>query len=317
MRGSTIATRHLAQPTCHVTNVITVLLLLRPRPLLGRPGPPLAQAMSSPRSAALVERALVEAGGVRTGGPPKADPLTGAKLSDGMRAGRLSCLRQGRPTQAFAAGSMGRTQVVTTLHALQRRQLVCTYVHTSCVLKPAGVYGYMHMDAWDLLYSVTAKAALAADVLRPGQMLAIIPGLLAVSRKTTLARSLRDMFGEAAWGIVPRSFKLPDELDEWGQWLAANPGYDTGYWMLKNNKQVCVCGGGGLRRLSSVPAGVCGAYSTASEHAAARHALATRVGHVTCILPNSQHVLSLRLACHAAGYRTAPRAHRRSLHLVL
>lgn len=140
------------------------------------------QALSSPLSAALIERALVEAGGVRTGGPPKADPATGARLSD-------------------------------------------------------GVYGYMHMDAWDLLYSVTAKAALAADVLRPGQMLAIIPGLLAVTRKTTLARSLRDMFGEAAWGIVPRSFKLPDELDEWSQWLAANPGSDTGYWMLKNNKQ--------------------------------------------------------------------------------
>ncbi|KAG2443321.1 hypothetical protein HYH02_009387 [Chlamydomonas schloesseri] len=100
-----------------------------------------------------------------------------------------------------------------------------------------GVYGYMHMDSWDLLWSVTAKAALAADLLRPHQMLAIVPGLLAVSRKTTLIRSLRDMFGDAAWGIVPRSYKLPDELDEWGQWVADNPGADTGMWMLKNNKQ--------------------------------------------------------------------------------
>ncbi|GFR49659.1 hypothetical protein Agub_g11802, partial [Astrephomene gubernaculifera] len=100
-----------------------------------------------------------------------------------------------------------------------------------------GVYGYLHMDSWDLLWSVTAKAALAADLLRPHQMLAIVPGLLAVSRKTTLVRSLRDTFGEAAWGIVPRSFKLPDELDEWGRWVAEHPEQDTGLWMLKNNKQ--------------------------------------------------------------------------------
>ncbi|GIM13614.1 hypothetical protein Vretimale_16680 [Volvox reticuliferus] len=100
-----------------------------------------------------------------------------------------------------------------------------------------GVFGYMHMDAWDLLWSVTAKAALAADLLRKHQMLGIIPGLLAVSRKTTLVRSLRDLFGEAAWDIVPRSYKLPDELDEWGRWVAENPERDTGLWMLKNNKQ--------------------------------------------------------------------------------
>ncbi|PNH11180.1 Tubulin polyglutamylase TTLL5 [Tetrabaena socialis] len=140
------------------------------------------RAFSSEGSAALVERALREAGGVRAGGPPKLDAATGAKQSD-------------------------------------------------------GVYGYMHMDSWDLLWSVTAKAALAADLLRTQQMLSIIPGLLAVSRKTTLVRSLRDTFGEAAWGIVPRSFKLPDELDDWGAWVARNPSRDTGLWMLKNNKQ--------------------------------------------------------------------------------
>ncbi|EFJ40684.1 hypothetical protein VOLCADRAFT_99465 [Volvox carteri f. nagariensis] len=143
-----------------------------------------AQALSSPRSAELVERALAAAGGLRAGGPPKTDTRTGVK-------------------------------------------------------KGEGVYGYQHMDAWDVLWSVTAKAALAADLLRSHQMLAIIPGLLAVSRKTTLIRSLRDMLGEAAWDIVPRSYKLPDELDEWGQWVAANPDRDSspGLWMLKNNKQ--------------------------------------------------------------------------------
>jgi hypothetical protein len=29
-------------------------------------------------------------------------------------------------------------------------------------------YGYMHMGEWDFLWSITAKAMLAAEVLRPG-----------------------------------------------------------------------------------------------------------------------------------------------------
>ncbi len=92
----------------------------------------------------------------------------------------------------------------------------------------------------DLLWSVTAKAMLAVDLLRtsPLQMCSTIPGLLAVSRKTTLARSLRDMYGEGAWEIIPRTFKLPEELDAWAAWVSAHPEHDTGLWMLKNNKQV-------------------------------------------------------------------------------
>ncbi len=41
--------------------------------------------------------------------------------------------------------------------------------------------------------------------------------------------------------VLSRSYKLPDELDEWGEWVADNPGADTGMWMLKNNKQVRAC----------------------------------------------------------------------------
>jgi hypothetical protein len=91
------------------------------------------QALSSPESAALAERALQALGGVRTGGPPKLDPVSAQvqKIRD---------------------------------------------------------YGYMHMGAWDLLLSITAKAMLAAEVLRPGQLVGIVPGCLAISRKTSLVR---------------------------------------------------------------------------------------------------------------------------------
>ena len=85
-------------------------------------------------------------------------------------------------------------------------------------------YGYMHMDKWDLLISITAKAMLAAEVLRPGQLVSIVPGCLTLSRKTSLVRTLVNTYGaEMAFTMVPRTFKLPDEMDQWADWIKANP----------------------------------------------------------------------------------------------
>ncbi|KAI8462616.1 MAG: tubulin-tyrosine ligase family-domain-containing protein [Monoraphidium minutum] len=141
------------------------------------------QALASPESAALAERALQMLGGVRTGGPPKLDPVSAQKQK----------------------------------------------------IKD---YGYMHMGSWDLLLSITAKAMLAAEVLRPGQLVSIVPGCLAISRKTSLVRSLLNAYGpDVAFGLVPLTFKLPEELDDWAAWVRAHPGEASRLWMLKNNKQ--------------------------------------------------------------------------------
>lgn len=70
-----------------------------------------------------------------------------------------------------------------------------------------------------------------------GQVISIVPGLLTVTRKTSLIRTLRNVYGEAAFSLVPRTFKLPDELDDWAEWVRRNPHADNGLWMLKNNKQ--------------------------------------------------------------------------------
>eukprot|EP00775_Hariotina_reticulata_P004710 gene4710-4960_t len=141
------------------------------------------QAFSSPESAALPEQALIALGGVKTGGPPKINPVTAEKQK----------------------------------------------------IKD---YGYMHMDKWEILLSITAKAMLAAEVLRPHQVVSIVPGCLCISRKTSLVRTLINTLGQdTAFQIVPRTFKLPDELDAWGEWIQQHPQQDTGLWMLKNNKQ--------------------------------------------------------------------------------
>lgn len=98
-------------------------------------------------------------------------------------------------------------------------------------------YGYMHMHAWDLLWSITAKAMLAAEVLRPGQLVSVIPGFLCVTRKTSLVRTLLGAYGEDAWQMLPRTWKLPEQLGDWTEWLREHPARDTGLWMLKNNAQ--------------------------------------------------------------------------------
>jgi hypothetical protein len=44
----------------------------------------------------------------------------------------------------------------------------------------------------------------------------ILPGFLCITRKTSLVRSLRTVYGDAcAFTILPRTFKLPEELDDW------------------------------------------------------------------------------------------------------
>lgn len=65
-----------------------------------------------------------------------------------------------------------------------------------------------------------------------------MPGLLSVSRKTSLVSTLRLAYGDhTAFSVVPLTFKLPEELDAWSDWVRDHPELDSGLWMLKNNRQ--------------------------------------------------------------------------------
>jgi hypothetical protein len=48
-----------------------------------------------------------------------------------------------------------------------------------------------------------AKAMLAAEVLRPGQLVCIVPGCLAITRKTSLVRSLVNAYGHVGAASAP------------------------------------------------------------------------------------------------------------------
>lgn len=79
---------------------------------------------------------------------------------------------------------------------------------------------------------VTAVAV--PQVLRPYQMVSIVPGCLCISRKTSLVRTLINTYGpEVAFTVVPRTFKLPEELDSWDNWIKKHP-QQVRFWVIEH-----------------------------------------------------------------------------------
>jgi hypothetical protein len=199
-----------------------------------------SQALSSAASTVLLERALVALGGRRTGGPPKrGDEQEEQEEEDGGGEGAM------------------RRHTRRALQQQQSSRALMALTHP----QPPRLYGYMRMGDWDFLWSITAKAMLAAELLRPGQLVSVVPGCLSVSRKTSLVRSLCSSYGRGvAFAVVPLTFKLPEEMGAWARELgreqeqaaeaAAAEAEQKGgrrrplqqhpppcWWMLKNNKQ--------------------------------------------------------------------------------
>lgn len=204
-----------------------------PRPL---PGPARFrywvdyQALSSPESAALAERALQLLGGIRTGArrPPRAPPgpplgrrLPPLRAATGAPA--PASHRRRAPLLARLTYPAGPPRPRSNPHLLTGGPPKLDPL--SAQKQKIRDYGYMHMGAWDLLLSITAKAMLAAEVLRPGQLVSIVPGCLAISRKTSLV-SRRRRHQDAARGgrgaAVRESAAAPrPPAPQWGSPSAA------------------------------------------------------------------------------------------------
>lgn len=132
----------------------------------------------------IVQQALFEAGGVRTGGYPKAAPVPGPLGSD-------------------------------------------------------------RMDDWDMLWSPGRSALGAAPKLRTGQLLPCVPGLASITRKAKLVPTLKAAYGSAAFSIIPESYTLPTERDDWAQVLVQPDEGDEKLWILKTGQHL----GKGLKLL--------------------------------------------------------------------
>jgi hypothetical protein len=89
----------------------------------------------------------------------------------------------------------------------------------------ANLMGSRHMDEWDVLYTASRKEVeRALERARPGQLVAGIPGATVITRKSTFFRTLEKYYGkQGAWSLVPATFLLPNDYDQWQAWVKAHP----------------------------------------------------------------------------------------------
>jgi hypothetical protein len=65
-----------------------------------------------------------------------------------------------------------------------------------------------------------AQACLRAlPLTRQGQKVNCVPGSRALTDKRSLIETLTGAYGEDAFGILPRTFLLPEQYWEWRLWL--------------------------------------------------------------------------------------------------
>lgn len=80
--------------------------------------------------------------------------------------------------------------------------------------------GVSNLAAWDLHISSYGPYGVAT----PGQLVNRLPGTVSIKFKTYLAPALVEAYGvEAAFKIMPLTFQLPLQQEQWRQWLDANP----------------------------------------------------------------------------------------------
>eukprot|EP00882_Tetradesmus_deserticola_P025697 GHRQ01028251.1.p1 GENE.GHRQ01028251.1~~GHRQ01028251.1.p1 ORF type:complete len:390 (+),score=126.37 GHRQ01028251.1:177-1346(+) len=86
-----------------------------------------------------------------------------------------------------------------------------------------------------MLWSPARSALRAVPLLTPGQLVSAVPGMYSLTKKRRLSSTLSAAYGEHAWQLVPQSYSLPAELQQWRAWLdeQAAAGADPGPWMLK------------------------------------------------------------------------------------
>eukprot|EP00899_Mesostigma_viride_P001979 jgi/Mesvir1/11782/Mv00149-RA.1 len=106
------------------------------------------------------------------------------------------------------------------------------------------------MDEWDVLWTSTRACKLSiAKGLRPHQKVNCMPGLQVIHKKDSLTDAMKAAYGsEVVAAILPRTYSLEKEHDQWRAALAASP---PGFlWVLKKNVHL----GNGIQLLRTAEA---------------------------------------------------------------
>eukprot|EP00198_Chlamydomonas_reinhardtii_P005350 XP_001694686.1 predicted protein [Chlamydomonas reinhardtii] len=103
-----------------------------------------------------------------------------------------------------------------------------------------GALGSSHMGSWEVLWTKSTYAIPAARAMRPGQLVSAVIGLNCLTMKKRLLLTLLQAYGPAgAAALTPRSFALPEQLEEWAAWVARQGPRQL--WMLKTGQDAGAC----------------------------------------------------------------------------
>jgi hypothetical protein len=98
------------------------------------------------------------------------------------------------------------------------------FIMSNPLAKPKIPHGYANIESWDIYISGTRQLSLVHGRLRPGQLLCAQAGSGAVAAKSSLVPTLQAQYGqEVASKIAPRSFRLPEEAQQWQEWISQHP----------------------------------------------------------------------------------------------
>ncbi|KAF6261381.1 tubulin-tyrosine ligase family-domain-containing protein [Scenedesmus sp. NREL 46B-D3] len=82
-----------------------------------------------------------------------------------------------------------------------------------------GPMGWQVADSWDVLWSTSDGALKASSFLKQGQLISTLPGTDCLSKKRHLAVTLHAAYGEEAWSMLPRTYSIPAQLQQFRQRL--------------------------------------------------------------------------------------------------
>lgn len=97
------------------------------------------------------------------------------------------------------------------------------------------VKGYDATESWDIYWTGRQNCEKALTLVRPGQGVNCIPGILSLAQKHRLVATLTSHYGEGAFELIPRSWLLPSRYWHWRLWAEAQGGGPNQMWVLKQD----------------------------------------------------------------------------------
>lgn len=96
--------------------------------------------------------------------------------------------------------------------------------------------GYYDTIQWDVYWTTRSACFRAYPIMTTQQKVNCLPGVSAIILKKELVKTLQEAYGEAAFLIMPRSYRVPEQYWTWRSFLMASNSPEDTKWVLKADK---------------------------------------------------------------------------------